>query len=99
METAIADLEEIYAYLNEANPQAAESICQGIYSHIEKLKTFPKIGHPYPLHEKFLDAPDSIRELVYRQYRIFYRLDMANNCVELWHIRHGARLDLTEWVK
>lgn len=41
---AIADVQEIIAYIAEDNPAAAERIGKEIYSKVEKLADFPQIG-------------------------------------------------------
>lgn len=66
-DAAIADLQEICAYLAQHDPQAAQRIGQGILDHVQILSSFPLIGPTYPR-----GAQGPLREIVFRPYRIFY---------------------------
>jgi plasmid stabilization system protein ParE len=42
---AVAWLEDIYRYIAQDNPQAAQRIVNVIYEKAQLLKTFPLLGH------------------------------------------------------
>ncbi|MES9858034.1 MAG: type II toxin-antitoxin system RelE/ParE family toxin [Sedimenticola sp.] len=66
-EEAIKWLQDIYEYISEDNPEAAQKVVDGIYEKSQILKTFPEIGY------KYRDEPDGeIRILLYGHYRIAY---------------------------
>ena len=50
------------------------------------LETFPEMGRRVPE----VDSPD-IREIIYRSYRIFYRLKPEHSLVEVIRFWHAAR--------
>ena len=59
---------------------------RGILDHVRILATFPFIGPAYPR-----GARGPLREIVYRNYRIFYDVPEAERRVEILHVWHGAR--------
>jgi toxin ParE1/3/4 len=89
-DAAIADLHDIWSYLARQDLQAAERIGRGILSHVRILAAFPFIGPTYPR-----GAGGSLREIVFRSYRIFYDVSEASASVEILHVWHGAREEPT----
>jgi len=85
-DAAIADLQDIWAYIAQHDPQAATRIGRGILSHVRVLATFPFIGPTYP-H----GASGTLRQIVFRSYRIFYDVSEKSQSVEILHVWHGAR--------
>jgi toxin ParE1/3/4 len=85
-EPAVADLEAISAFLEQASPSAAEKIRAEIVEHVEILRSFPLIGPRYPRDRRGLT-----REIVCRKYRIFYRVVEEAKRVEVLTIWHGSR--------
>jgi toxin ParE1/3/4 len=83
---AIADLEELCAYIASDNPEAAYKTGRGILEHVRTLATFPFIGPTYPRGNQ-----DHAREIIYRPYRIFYEVNEEARAVNILHVRHGAR--------
>ena len=82
---ARADLEEIYTYISEHNPLAAERVKLRIKSDVGKLADLPFIGQQS-------DFPGIRTRKVRRyRYRIFYTV--RDGEVLILHIRHGARRD------
>lgn len=82
---SLAELDAIFAYINERNPTGAKRVKQRILRAIDLLRDFPRIGsstdhagvrvmvaHPYP-------------------YLIFYRIAEDQGEVWILSIRHGAR--------
>ena len=66
-DAAIADLREACAYVAQDDPQAALRLGRGILGHVRVLASFPFIGPTYPR-----GARGTLREIVFRSYRIFY---------------------------
>ena len=85
---AIEDLRQICAYISKDNTSAARKVGNELLRHVETLSSFPLIGPPYPRRSEGI-----IREIVYRNYRIFYRVKEKTSEVEILTIWHGARGD------
>ena len=85
-DAAIADLQEIWAYLAQHDPQAATRTGRGILAHVRVLANFPYIGPAYPRGSR-----GTLREIVVRPYRIFYDVSEDSQTVEILHVWHGAR--------
>ncbi len=85
-DAAIADLQDICSYIAQHNPQAAGRIGRGILDHVRVLASFPFIGPTYP-H----GARGTLREIVFRSYRIFYDVSEESLSVEILHVWHSAR--------
>ena len=83
---AIADLREICDYVAHDDSQAAGRMGRGILNHVRILATFPFIGPAYPR-----GAHGPLREIVFRNDRIFYDVSEAKKSVEILHVWHGAR--------
>ena len=60
-------LKEIFDYIAQDNPLAAQRVVNGIYDKTQILKSFPKIGY---LYRK--EPEGEIRVLLYGHYRIAY---------------------------
>jgi toxin ParE1/3/4 len=83
---ALADLQEIVAYISRDDPAAAERVGNDIVDHVETLRTFPFIGPTYPRGSR-----GNRREIVCGNYRIFYRVFEPRKLVEVLTVWHGAR--------
>ena len=80
---AIADLDEIRAYLTERNPRAAERVRQRIEQAITTLADFPGIGRPTHL------IGVSVTTVLRYPYLVYYTA--ADPELVILHIRHAAR--------
>jgi plasmid stabilization system protein ParE len=89
-DAAIADLRDIFDYIAHHDQQAARRLGRGILDHVRILSSFPFIGPTYPR-----GARGSLREIVFRSYRIFYDVSEASLTVEILHVWHGAREEPT----
>ena len=49
-------LKEIYEYISEDNPTAAEKVVSGIYDKAQKLSDSPQLGHKYWKNRKEISA-------------------------------------------
>lgn len=85
-DAAIADLQEVCSYVAQHDPQAAARIGRGILDHVRVLASFPFIDPTYPR-----GARGTLREIVFRSYRIFYDVSEQSRSVEILHVWHGAR--------
>ena len=83
---AIRDLERIVRYIAPHNRRAAEELGQALINKTKALGEFPELGRRVP---EF--ANDDIRELVFRSYRIVYRLNRQLMTAEVSRFWHGAR--------
>lgn len=83
-------LKEIYEYISEDNPTAAEKVVSGIYDKAQKLSDFPQLGH------KYREEPEGdIRILLYGHYRIAYII--SGNYIDILGVFHGA-LDIERYL-
>lgn len=67
---AIDRVSEIAGYIAQDNPDAAESWINTIFEKVEHLKEFPESGRIVPETDNM-----TIRELIYGNYRIIYRVE------------------------
>ena len=84
-------LRDIYEYISEDNPKAAQKVVEGIVDKTKILETFPKSGHRYR------EEPDGeIRIILYGHYRIAYIIKI--DTVEILGVFHGA-LEMGRYVE
>lgn len=93
-EPGLDDLQAIRDYIARDSETYAGDFVENILSAVERLSTFPRIGRVVPE----ADVPD-IRELIFRGYRIMYRVDQ--DVVQVLAVIHGcrdiARMPLKPW--
>ena len=82
---ATDDLESIIRYYEKTAPKFAQNFTKKIIYIIENLNQFPKIGRLVPELEN-----TDIREIIYRNFRIIYRLQ--ESYLEIARIIHGSRI-------
>jgi len=90
-EEAAAWLEDIYGYIAQDNPQAAQRVVSGIYEKVHILKTFPLIGHRHRS-----EPEGEIRILLFGHYRIAY-LVRNPRMIEVLGVFHAA-LDIDRYL-
>ncbi|OQW98562.1 MAG: plasmid stabilization protein [Desulfobacteraceae bacterium A6] len=76
---------EIAEYIAQDKPSAAVKWIDIIFSKVEQLKSFPEIGRIIPEIRN-----DQIRELIYGNYRIIYRIEKKQ--ISILTIRHGKQI-------
>jgi len=81
---AVEDLRELYAYIARDSELYASGFVQRLISATERLVDHAEMGRVVPESNN-----DSIRELLYQNYRIIYRL--KDDQVEVLSVIHGAR--------
>ena len=85
-EDALVELEIILDYIRVDNPAAAARFGNALLSHIELLRSFPRIGVPLP-------GRPGIRKLLHSPVRVYYRLHENRGLIEVLHFWHTARID------
>jgi toxin ParE1/3/4 len=83
---ALSDLQRIVIYIARENAVAAEKMGNRLLDAALSLRTFPKRGRIVPEFQRL-----DLREIVFRSYRIIYRVSSENRCVEIARFWHGAR--------
>jgi len=83
---ALSDLEAIVSYIAPHDPQAATRFGTNLLNEAMALKTFPERGRSVP---EFSSA--DLREIVFRSYRIVYRIQRGSKAVEILRFWHAAR--------
>jgi toxin ParE1/3/4 len=83
-EDGITSFEDTISYIAKDSPYYASNFAGKILISIEKLQAYPRIGRIVPEYNN-----PSIRELIYQNYRIVYKLNIRVVYVLL--IIHGAR--------
>ena len=81
---AVSHLEGICSYIAADSEYYASYFARKILTIVQSLVQFPKSGRIVPEYRD-----ENIRERIYGDYRIVYRL--KDNCVEIAAIHHGAR--------
>lgn len=84
-ETALARVEDVSVHIALDNPGAAVAWVVELFDLVDsQLAAFPESGRVIP------GRPDgSVRELIYGDYRVFYRIGLA---VTVMSVRHGSQL-------
>ena len=80
------DLHDIIVFIARDNPNRAMSFGYELISQTDRLKEFPELGRIVP---EYRNA--DIREIVFRPYRIVYRVNHKNKLCEIARVWHSAR--------
>ncbi len=83
---ALSDLESIVAYIAPHNPGAAERLGNQLLDAASSLQTLPERGRIAPEFRR-----TDLREIVFRSYRIIYRVNPSAKSVEIVRFWHAAR--------
>lgn len=83
--SALEDIEAIREYLAQFSAVAAQRFVDGVFMRAERLEDFPQLGRVVP---ELRD--DTVRELLYGQYRIIYRL-RENGRIYIVSVQSGLR--------
>jgi toxin ParE1/3/4 len=83
---ALSDLERIVAYIAPHNPRAAERLGDELLDVALSLGKLPGRGRVVP---EFRRA--ELREVIVRSYRVIYRIQEDEKCVEVVRFWHAAR--------
>ena len=82
---ALDDLKAIYDYISSDSELYAFRFVDYLYHLVDVLEEFPKSGRIVPEKEN-----PSIRELIYGNYRIFYRIKAAGG-ITILRVYHASR--------
>jgi toxin ParE1/3/4 len=84
-EQAVEDLDAICQFIARDAPPYARIFAQQVFTIVERLTVFPRSGRVVPKLKH-----EDIREIIYRNYRIIYRL--LEDEIEILTVHHGAKL-------
>jgi toxin ParE1/3/4 len=82
---AVDRVSEIAEYIARDNQTAAEAWINKVFSKVAELKTFPETGRIVPETDN-----KKIRELIYGNYRIIYRMEEKK--ISVLTVRHGKQI-------
>ena len=80
------DLRDIVRFISRDSTQRAESFAFRLMGQTDILQEHPEIGRSVPEHRD-----PAIREIIYKPYRIVYRVDHDRQSVEIARVWHAAR--------
>lgn len=80
------DLQSIVLFIAQDNPPVAESFGYQLMSKVDVLAQFPQLGRMVPE-----ENDETIREIVFRPYRIIYKVLPEKQMIAIARIWHGAR--------
>jgi len=81
---ALADLEQIRAYIAKDNPSAAETFALKLLDEAQSLSTFPERGG-------FVAERPGARFVIMHPYLLVYRIFEESRTVRVLRFWHGAR--------
>ena len=80
------DLHDIIVFIAHDNRDRAMSFGYELISVTDRLQEFPESGRIVPEYTN-----DSIREIIFRPYRIVYRVNHKGRLCEIARVWHSAR--------
>jgi toxin ParE1/3/4 len=83
---ALRDLERIVTYIAPHNATAAGRMGNQLLDAALSLRTFPERGRMVP---EF--GQSELREIIFRSYRIIFRMNHKDQSLEVIRFWHGAR--------
>jgi toxin ParE1/3/4 len=89
---AIDRVSEIAEYIAQDSPEAAENWVDTVFDKVANLEAFPESGRVVP------DTSNrTIRELIYGNYRIVYRVEEER--ISVFTVRHGKQILPVDEIK
>jgi plasmid stabilization system protein ParE len=85
-EKASSNLQAIFEYISRDSKIYAARYVKTLIRAAKKLETMPRCGREVPE----LENPE-LREVIYGNYRIIYRIVGAEDDIEILAVIHGAR--------
>jgi plasmid stabilization system protein ParE len=82
----LSDLERVVAYIARHNAVAAEQMGNQLLDAALSLHTFPERGRMVPEYRR-----TELCEIIFRSYRIIYRMNYTDKSLEIVRFWHGAR--------
>ncbi len=99
-EPALTDLNNIYAYIANENPDAAQKVGENILNHVDVLEKFPFIGPAYPRDplvefvKLFVVSIEYSTELMKRKYQLrFLQFGMGHEELQEFEVKQMMKLD------
>ena len=80
------DLHDIVVFIARDNPNRAMSFGYELISETDRLQEFPLLGRIVPEYRN-----DNLREIIFRRYRIVYRVKHDIKFCEIARLWHSAR--------
>ena len=80
------DLHDLVVFIGRDNPERAMSFGYELISETEKLQALPGMGRTVPEYRN-----QNIREIIFRPYRIVYRINRERKLCEIARVWHSAR--------
>jgi toxin ParE1/3/4 len=80
------DLHDIIVFIARDNPERAMSFGYELISETDRLQDFPEFGRVVPEYRN-----QGIREILFRPYRMVYRVDHARKLCQIARVWHSAR--------
>lgn len=85
---SLRHLQAVHEYIAQDSPTWASRFCRSLIERVDStLRAFPRSGRAVP---EF--GEESLREVLYRSYRIIYRADPNSPDVTVLAVMHGSRL-------
>ena len=84
--SARLDLKEIVSYIAEDNAEIAQRFGLSLIEATKTLGSFPGKGRTVP---EF--GSQEIREVIFKPYRIIYRVNQLQGVIEIVRVWHAAR--------
>jgi len=85
-ERASRNLQDIYEYISRDSVIYAARFVKSLIKATKRLEDMPYSGRIVPEFEI-----ENLREVIYRNYRVVYRMVGKNKDVEILAVVHGAR--------
>ena len=83
---ALDDLHDIVVFIARDNPDRAMSFGYELIAQTDHLQSFPGFGRKVPEYQD-----PNIREIIFRPYRIVYRVNHERKLCEIARVWHSAR--------
>ena len=80
------DPHNLFVFIARDNPNRAMSFGYELISETDRLQEFPELGRIVPEYRS-----DNIREMIFRPYRIVYRVDHKRKLCQIARVWHSAR--------
>lgn len=83
------DLPDIYTFIAQADPPAAERVLDAVEKTFRQLAQQPDCGAPYPTRNRNLKRLRMFPVSGFPNYLVFYRVETAS--IRILYVTHGAR--------
>jgi toxin ParE1/3/4 len=83
------DLPDIYAFIAQDDPVAAERVLDAVEQTLRRLARNPACGAPYPTRNRKLQGLRLFPVSGFQHYLVFYRVEKVS--IRILYVTHGAR--------